>query len=72
MLWVSPLSNTAMVTLLFLAWAVSDGQATMLTSPLTPNYSTVVPTPYELWSSSAQSAVLPLYLIFSIAWGLEM
>ncbi|KAJ8591062.1 hypothetical protein M405DRAFT_128792 [Rhizopogon salebrosus TDB-379] len=32
----------------------------------------IVPTPYELWSGSAQSAVLPLYLIFSIAWGLEM
>ncbi|KIJ66124.1 hypothetical protein HYDPIDRAFT_87610 [Hydnomerulius pinastri MD-312] len=32
----------------------------------------IIPTPYELWSDSAQSAILPLYLCFAIAWGLEM
>ncbi|KAG1879793.1 hypothetical protein F4604DRAFT_1620275 [Suillus subluteus] len=32
----------------------------------------ITPTPYELWSDSAQSAILPLYLCFSVAWGLEM
>ncbi|KAH7929583.1 hypothetical protein BV22DRAFT_1002486 [Leucogyrophana mollusca] len=32
----------------------------------------IMPTPYELWSDSAQSAILPLYLCFAIAWGLEM
>lgn len=31
-----------------------------------------MPTPYELWSDSAQGAIFPLYLLFSIAWGLEM
>lgn len=30
------------------------------------------PTPYELWRDSAQNAILPLYLCFSVAWGLEM
>ncbi|KAH7883364.1 hypothetical protein F5I97DRAFT_232388 [Phlebopus sp. FC_14] len=32
----------------------------------------IIPTPYELWSASSKSAVLPLYLCFSLAWGLEM
>lgn len=32
----------------------------------------ITPTPYELWSDSARSAILPLYLCFSVAWGLEM
>lgn len=32
----------------------------------------IMPTPYELWRDSAQSAILPLYLCFSVAWGLEM
>ncbi|KAH7908411.1 hypothetical protein BJ138DRAFT_1012871 [Hygrophoropsis aurantiaca] len=32
----------------------------------------IIPTPYELWSDSAQRAILPLYLCFAIAWGLEM
>jgi len=32
----------------------------------------IVPTPYELWSSSAQNAIFPLYLCFSISWGLEI
>ncbi|KAF8845911.1 hypothetical protein BDN67DRAFT_875516, partial [Paxillus ammoniavirescens] len=32
----------------------------------------ILPTPYELWSDTARSAVLPLYLCFSFAWGLEM
>lgn len=41
-------------------------------SLLTPNYFIVMPTPYELWSDSAQDAIFPLYLLFSIAWGLEM
>ncbi|KAG1740846.1 uncharacterized protein EDB91DRAFT_341526 [Suillus paluster] len=31
----------------------------------------ITPTPYELWSDSARSAILPLYLCFSVAWGLE-
>lgn len=32
----------------------------------------ITPTPYELWRDSAQRAILPLYLCFSVAWGLEM
>ncbi|KAG2153375.1 hypothetical protein DEU56DRAFT_482340 [Suillus clintonianus] len=32
----------------------------------------ITPTPYELWSDSARSAILPLYLCFSVAWALEM
>lgn len=32
----------------------------------------ITPTPYELWGDSARSAILPLYLCFSVAWGLEM
>lgn len=32
----------------------------------------ITPTPYELWSDSARSAILPLYLCFSVAWGLEI
>ncbi|KAF9222399.1 hypothetical protein BS17DRAFT_783656 [Gyrodon lividus] len=32
----------------------------------------IIPTPYELWSNLARSAILPLYLCFSLAWGLEM
>lgn len=32
----------------------------------------ITPTPYELWHDSARNAILPLYLCFSVAWGLEM
>ncbi|KAG2142255.1 uncharacterized protein EDB93DRAFT_1252314 [Suillus bovinus] len=32
----------------------------------------ITPTPYELWSDSAQSAILPLYLCYSFAWALEV
>lgn len=32
----------------------------------------ITPTPYELWSDSARSAILPLYLCFSVAWALEI
>lgn len=32
----------------------------------------IMPTPYELWRDSAQSAILPLYLCFSVGWALEM
>lgn len=32
----------------------------------------ITPTPYELWRDSARRAILPLYLCFSVAWGLEM
>lgn len=32
----------------------------------------IIPTPYELWRDSAQNAILPLYLCFSVAWGLEI
>ncbi|KAF8557902.1 hypothetical protein OG21DRAFT_1481907 [Imleria badia] len=32
----------------------------------------VMPTPYELWSPSAQRVIFPLYLSLSISWGLEM
>ncbi|KAG2109380.1 uncharacterized protein F5147DRAFT_693087 [Suillus discolor] len=32
----------------------------------------IVPTPYELWRDSAQSAILPLYLCLSVGWALEM
>ena len=32
----------------------------------------VIPKPYELWSESTQRAILPLYLMFSVAWSLEM
>ena len=36
-----------------------------------PGYG-IIPTPYALWSKSAQHALIPLYLCFSIGWGLEM
>ncbi|KAG1794128.1 uncharacterized protein HD556DRAFT_440570 [Suillus plorans] len=32
----------------------------------------IMPTPYELWRDSAQIAILPLYLCFSVGWALEM
>ncbi|KAG9312328.1 hypothetical protein JVU11DRAFT_7644 [Chiua virens] len=32
----------------------------------------ITPTPYQLWSKTAQNAIFPLYLSFSVAWGLEM
>ncbi|KAH0828966.1 hypothetical protein J3R83DRAFT_2396 [Lanmaoa asiatica] len=32
----------------------------------------IMPTPYQSWSRTAQNAVFPLYLSYSIAWGLEM
>ncbi|EIW80587.1 hypothetical protein CONPUDRAFT_82756 [Coniophora puteana RWD-64-598 SS2] len=36
-----------------------------------PGYG-VIPTPFELWSDSSKNAIIPLYLCFSIGWGLEM
>ncbi|EGO26162.1 hypothetical protein SERLADRAFT_407050 [Serpula lacrymans var. lacrymans S7.9] len=32
----------------------------------------VIPVPYEMWSHTARSAILPLYLCFSVGWSLEM
>ncbi|KDQ56306.1 hypothetical protein JAAARDRAFT_158328 [Jaapia argillacea MUCL 33604] len=32
----------------------------------------IVPTPYQLWPQSYQTAIFPLYLMFSVAWSLEM
>ncbi|TFK64004.1 hypothetical protein BDN72DRAFT_289768 [Pluteus cervinus] len=32
----------------------------------------IIPKPYQLWDETSKSAILPLLLIFSIAWGLEM
>ncbi|KAF6759993.1 hypothetical protein DFP72DRAFT_92316 [Ephemerocybe angulata] len=32
----------------------------------------IIPKPHQLWDKSAHSAILPLNLVFSIAWGLEM
>ncbi|TFK50872.1 hypothetical protein OE88DRAFT_1630947 [Heliocybe sulcata] len=32
----------------------------------------VMPTPYQLWPQSDQDVIFPLYLIFAIAWSLEM
>lgn len=34
--------------------------------------SSVIPTPYQLWPQSYQNAIFPLYLLFSVAWSLEM
>jgi len=36
-----------------------------------PGYG-VQPTPWQMWGSTAKSAILPLYLMFSIAWSFEM
>lgn len=32
----------------------------------------VVPKPYQMWGASAQSAIFPLFFLFSVAWSLEM
>lgn len=32
----------------------------------------VIPTPYTEWPESYQNAIFPLYLLFSVAWSLEM
>ncbi|KAJ3554309.1 hypothetical protein NM688_g3178 [Phlebia brevispora] len=32
----------------------------------------ILPTPWEFWPQKYKSAIFPLYLIFSISWGLEM
>ncbi|KAI0326063.1 hypothetical protein GY45DRAFT_1374235 [Cubamyces sp. BRFM 1775] len=36
-----------------------------------PEYG-VVPKPWQLWSQAHKSAIFPLYLLFTIAWALEM
>lgn len=47
-------------------------QSATLTSSADAKFSKVTPTPYELWNDGARNAILPLYLCFSVAWGLEM
>ncbi|KAH9846485.1 hypothetical protein C2E23DRAFT_852460 [Lenzites betulinus] len=32
----------------------------------------IIPRPWQLWSETHQNAILPLYLLFTIAWALEM
>ncbi|KAI8978336.1 hypothetical protein BD414DRAFT_422156 [Trametes punicea] len=32
----------------------------------------IIPKPWQLWSQPHKSAILPLYLIFTVAWALEM
>ncbi|KIJ51261.1 hypothetical protein M422DRAFT_26678 [Sphaerobolus stellatus SS14] len=32
----------------------------------------IVPTPYQLWSQADQSWLKPLYIVFAVAWGLEL
>ncbi|KAI0664018.1 hypothetical protein C8Q70DRAFT_214291 [Cubamyces menziesii] len=36
-----------------------------------PEYG-IIPKPWEFWSQTHKSAIFPLYLVFTIAWGLEM
>lgn len=32
----------------------------------------VIPKPYKFWTPLHQRMVFPLYMLFSVAWGLEM
>ena len=51
--------------------AVRDPSHAVLNSPRL-THPPVVPTPWQFWTPAHKAAILPLYLLFTISWSLEM